>query len=183
MRPRLLPVLSGLLCLVAAAQVPKVPRTPAPVPVESYLLTLRRSTAHPRTIILEICTPDTRALHVEQLQGSDGPVVGVLDVQGSPRPADGRLARYEYRGETKGDRVWLSVRLPDGARLRIDRTVDAHRASLSLLVLPEGGRGCAEGKAAVRASAAGSGRTADLTLCAAAPMTLTWDDTAPVTAQ
>lgn len=175
MRPRLRPPLSAGICLGALAQAPA-----PPVPVESYLLTLHRSAVHPRMVLLEIVTPDTRALHVDQLADSGGTPLGSLDVAGSGEPPDGRLARYEFRGETDGSRVRLAVRLPDGVRLQIDRAVEGSPSTLSLLVRPSARSGASGAEATLRVTSTGPGKAGDLTFRAPAPVLLTWDDRAPV---
>lgn len=184
MRSPLLPLLLGLACLEGPAQAPQAPGVQAAwVPATSYLLILRRSTTHPHTVQLEIYTPDTRALHVDQLEPTTGKVMGSLDIAGSGQPADGRLARYEYRGDMEGARVRLVVSLPGDVHLRIDRTVDPTPAMLDLLVKPGTEPGCPAGKLPLRVRTTGKGGAPDLQLCAGIPVSLTWGDEGPVHVQ
>lgn len=182
-----LPLLLGLACLEGVAQAPKIAQPPqvpslqaASVPVTSYLLILRRMADHPRTIQLEIYTPDTRALHVDQLEPTTGKVTGSLDIAASGQPPDGRLARYEYRGDTKGARVTLALSLPGEVHLQIDRAMDATPATLSLLLKPGTQPGCPAGKLPLWVGTTGTGGAPDRQVCAATPVNLTWEDEGPV---
>lgn len=206
MRRTFLSLAFSLACLGAVAQGPKVPQASASQStVESYFLTLRRSTTYPSMVVLEIYAPDTRALHVDQFQAAGEKVIGSLDVGGSDQPADGRLARYEYRGDTRGDQVHMDVKLPNGAHLLINKSVGSSMEYLRLQTQPRqqalgqspslvfhpidtdlstgSGGGCSSGKVSTTVSTVACGRSSNLTLCCTPLVVLTWDDSCNVSCQ
>lgn len=161
---------------------------------ESYFVTLRKASTTSNMVVLEIYTPDTRALRVEHFNAETNTLIGSMNVGGSDKPGNGLMARHEYRGDIVGDRVRMDIKLPNGVTLRVSKTIGTTLEYLNIQsngiiqhpINDEpgtggGGGGCPDGKVSTTVSTVACGRSINVTLCCTPPVVLVWDDNCNIT--
>lgn len=157
---------------------------------ESYFVTLRKASTSNNMVVLEIYTQDTRALRVEHFNTETSGLIGTMQVAGSGKPGNGLMARYEYRGDIADSRVKLDVKLPNGATLRVSKTLGTSLEYLNLQFQAAvyhpidgdpgtgggGGGICPSGRVTTTVNTVACGRSISVTLCCTPPVVLIWDD-------